>query len=355
MEQQMTTSNSQHYNVVIAGARCAGAATAMLLARQEARVLLLDRSRYGADTLSTHALMRGAVVQLRRWGLLPQVIAAGTPAIRSATFHLRDAVSASSQAPGRIDALYAPRRIVLDPVLVEAARAARTWDSARRSPDLRREPSGRVRGVARRPAGGTWRSAPTWSSAPTAAARRIARCAGAGGPPRPALQRRPLPVCQRHRSRGYHWHYASGVRGRRHSHQRRNNLRVRARHPRRLRRELAAERRRVQRVWRWPRPSSRPGSPAGRGRQPAGVPRHDGVPPPRGGAQGGPSSGTPGISRTRSPRTASPTRCATRSSSRARSPPGTERRRPLPGGTRRDVLAPVPGDRAHRIVRLDRR
>jgi flavin-dependent dehydrogenase len=70
MEQQMLTRNSQHYDVVVAGARCAGAATAMLLAREGARVLLPDRSRYGTDTLSTHALMRGAVLQLHRWGLL---------------------------------------------------------------------------------------------------------------------------------------------------------------------------------------------------------------------------------------------------------------------------------------------
>ena len=83
----MPTRNS-HYDVVIAGARCAGAATAMLLARQGARVLVLDRSRYGTDTLSTHALMRGGVRQLHRWGLLPRVIAAGTPAIRSTTLQL---------------------------------------------------------------------------------------------------------------------------------------------------------------------------------------------------------------------------------------------------------------------------
>ena len=56
----MTTRNTQHYDVIIAGARCAGAATALLLARQGARVLVLDKSRYGTDTLSTHALMRGA-------------------------------------------------------------------------------------------------------------------------------------------------------------------------------------------------------------------------------------------------------------------------------------------------------
>ena len=85
----MSTRNIQHYDVVIAGARCAGAATALLLARQGARVLLLDKSRYGTDTLSTHALMRGAVLQLHRWGLLPGVVEAGTPPVRSTTFHLR--------------------------------------------------------------------------------------------------------------------------------------------------------------------------------------------------------------------------------------------------------------------------
>ena len=43
----MSTRNTPHYDVVIAGARCAGAATALLLARQGAGVLLLDRSRFG--------------------------------------------------------------------------------------------------------------------------------------------------------------------------------------------------------------------------------------------------------------------------------------------------------------------
>jgi len=89
----MSTANTQHYDVIIAGARCAGAATALLLARQGARVLVLDKSRYGTDTLSTHALMRGAVLQLHRWGLLPAVAGAGTPPVRSTTFHLADAVT----------------------------------------------------------------------------------------------------------------------------------------------------------------------------------------------------------------------------------------------------------------------
>jgi menaquinone-9 beta-reductase len=125
MEQRMPNRNSQHYDVVIAGARCAGAATAMLLARQGARVLVLDRSRYGTDTLSTHALMRGAVLQLHRWGLLAEVSAAGTPAVRSTTFHLPGAVSTVEIQPRHgVDALYAPRRAVLDAILADAARSA---------------------------------------------------------------------------------------------------------------------------------------------------------------------------------------------------------------------------------------
>ena len=112
------------FDVVIVGARCAGAATAMLLARAGHRVLLVDRGRYGTDTLSTHALMRGAVTQLQRWDVLPAVIAAGTPPVRQATFFYGDeAVSVPITARDGIDALYAPRRYVLDRLLVDAASA----------------------------------------------------------------------------------------------------------------------------------------------------------------------------------------------------------------------------------------
>jgi choline dehydrogenase-like flavoprotein len=75
------------YDVLVVGARCAGAATAMLMARSGLRVLVIDRGRYASDTTSTHALMRGGVMQLHRWGLLPRIVAAGTPAVRSTEFH----------------------------------------------------------------------------------------------------------------------------------------------------------------------------------------------------------------------------------------------------------------------------
>ena len=112
--------SSAGYDVVVVGARCAGAATAMLLARAGHRVLMIDRGRYGTDTLSTHALMRGAVVQLHRFDVLPAVVAAGTPAIRQATFFYGDeAVPVPIKPRDGIDALYAPRRYVLDRLLVE--------------------------------------------------------------------------------------------------------------------------------------------------------------------------------------------------------------------------------------------
>ena len=73
----------------VVGGRIAGASTALLLARAGVRVVLVDHGRRGSDTVSTHGLMRGGVLQLSRWGVLPDVIAAGTPSIRASGLPLR--------------------------------------------------------------------------------------------------------------------------------------------------------------------------------------------------------------------------------------------------------------------------
>jgi 2-polyprenyl-6-methoxyphenol hydroxylase-like FAD-dependent oxidoreductase len=113
------------YDAVVVGARVAGAATAMLLARFGLNVLLVDRARLGTDTMSTHALMRGGVLQLSRWGLLDAVVAAGTPPVYRTTFrYASGVVPVTVKASFGVDALYAPRRTVLDPILVDAAVAA---------------------------------------------------------------------------------------------------------------------------------------------------------------------------------------------------------------------------------------
>ncbi len=113
------------YDAVVIGARAAGAATAMLLSRRGLRVLLVDRAERGSDTLSTHALLRGAVLQLSRWGLLEAVRESGAPPVRTVSFHYGDDVLPVPIKPrDGVDAMYAPRRTVLDSILVGAAEAA---------------------------------------------------------------------------------------------------------------------------------------------------------------------------------------------------------------------------------------
>lgn len=107
------------YDVIVVGARVAGASTAMLLARAGARVALVERSAYGTDTVSTHGLMRAGVLQLSRWGLLDRL--ADTPPIRCATFHYSDR---EPEPVSLRSALYAPRRHLLDRVLTDAAAEA---------------------------------------------------------------------------------------------------------------------------------------------------------------------------------------------------------------------------------------
>ena len=143
------------YDAVVVGARCAGSATALLMARAGLRVLLLDRVHPSRDTLSTHALMRAGVLQLDRWGLLDQITAAGTPAVTGTTFHYADAAEhVALTAP-----LYAPRRTVLDPILFDAALAAGVEarigvDVTRRHPGRQRPRHRRALRDAGRPGGG---------------------------------------------------------------------------------------------------------------------------------------------------------------------------------------------------------
>ncbi|MEM7142609.1 MAG: NAD(P)/FAD-dependent oxidoreductase [Actinomycetota bacterium] len=114
-----------HYDAVVIGARAAGASTAMLLARAGLDVLVVDKAAAGSDTLSSHALMRQAVSQLDRWGLIPALQDAGTPAIRRVVFTYPDQeVTVDLRPEGTAEGLYAPRRTVLDPILVDAARSA---------------------------------------------------------------------------------------------------------------------------------------------------------------------------------------------------------------------------------------
>jgi 2-polyprenyl-6-methoxyphenol hydroxylase-like FAD-dependent oxidoreductase len=116
---------AQGFDVIVVGARVAGAATAMLLARAGMRVLTVDRAKFPSDTLSTHQIQVPGVARLNRWGLLGRLSAAGTPATRRVRFDAGHVVlDGCFPCYDDVDALYSPRRTLLDSILVDAARAA---------------------------------------------------------------------------------------------------------------------------------------------------------------------------------------------------------------------------------------
>jgi flavin-dependent dehydrogenase len=132
-------------DAVIVGARCAGAPLAMLLARAGYRVVALDRDHFPSDTLSTAFLQEEAIERLDAWGVLGPLLDAGTPEVETVRFH---AMGMTFPRPPLPHAALAPRRTVLDALLVEAARAAgaevREGASVRA---LLRDGDGRVCGV----------------------------------------------------------------------------------------------------------------------------------------------------------------------------------------------------------------
>ena len=121
-----TSLNSNPTTTRSSSARAAPAPRPRCCSREAGlRVLAVDRQSYGSDTLSTHALMRPAVMQLSRWGLLQPLIRSGAPVIESTTFHYGEQeVTVPIRPEPGIPGLIAPRRTVLDRMLVDAARAA---------------------------------------------------------------------------------------------------------------------------------------------------------------------------------------------------------------------------------------
>jgi flavin-dependent dehydrogenase len=109
------------YDAIIVGARCAGSPTAMLLARKGYRVLLMDRDTFPSDTLSTAAMRPDAVQRMETWGLLGRLEATGCPPAKGTTLYFNGMPFPAPEAPYP---MYAPRRTVLDKILVDAAREA---------------------------------------------------------------------------------------------------------------------------------------------------------------------------------------------------------------------------------------
>jgi 2-polyprenyl-6-methoxyphenol hydroxylase-like FAD-dependent oxidoreductase len=143
------------YDAIIVGARCAGSPTAMLLARQGHRVLLVDRAEFPSDTVSTHVVQAPAVSALNRWGLLDKVIASNAPAIETYSFDFGPVTVRGTARPADgFSAAYAPRRYVLDKILIDAAVAAGVEVRERFSVEDYIVEDGRVVGIRGREHGG---------------------------------------------------------------------------------------------------------------------------------------------------------------------------------------------------------
>ena len=93
--------------------------------------------------------MRGGVLRLHRWGVLDAIRSSGAPAIRKTTFHYgEETIEVAIKPQAGVDALYGPRRTVLDRVLGDAALAAGAEVVyGQRVVDLLRTPEGRVSGA----------------------------------------------------------------------------------------------------------------------------------------------------------------------------------------------------------------
>jgi flavin-dependent dehydrogenase len=132
------------YDAIIVGARVAGSATALSLARRGYRVLLVDKATFPSDTISSHLVKPRAIAYLDRWGLRPALVEQETD-FRTAFSFTCEGLAVRGHATGEAlrrtlarehgwedldDVADGPiewaciRRSVLDTILVDAAAAA---------------------------------------------------------------------------------------------------------------------------------------------------------------------------------------------------------------------------------------
>jgi flavin-dependent dehydrogenase len=118
--------NAQRFDVVVVGARCAGSPLAALLARRGLSVAVVERATFPRDTISTHIFESDGLSFLDRLGVIDRLRATGAPFVERCDARTED-VHWSVDWPRRQDdpgGLMSIRRLVLDPILAEAAAEA---------------------------------------------------------------------------------------------------------------------------------------------------------------------------------------------------------------------------------------
>ena len=140
------------YDVIVVGARIAGATLAAILGDAGASVLLVDQAEFPSPTCSTH-FFRGAgmVAVLDRLDILKNILLLGCPTLTHQLTYaagMPEPIDGPPQDPGELRYCLSVRREVLDYVLIQRAQAGNTVEFAPRTrvTDLFWE-QGRVAGV----------------------------------------------------------------------------------------------------------------------------------------------------------------------------------------------------------------
>ena len=110
------------FDVIVVGARCAGAATALLLARKGFRVLMLDKARFPAEIPQGHFIHQQGPRLLQKWGVMDNLTRSDCPPVTQFTMDLGDfPLTGTNLVRDGVAVGYGPRRHVVDMVLLQAA------------------------------------------------------------------------------------------------------------------------------------------------------------------------------------------------------------------------------------------
>jgi flavin-dependent dehydrogenase len=111
------------YDVIIVGARCAGATLAISLADAGYRILLLDRATFPSDTLSTNTFFNNTTAIFREMGVLDQLLDTNATPVKTIKFQFEDTVIEGPipMVDGE-DTAYSIRRKYLDHILLQHAK-----------------------------------------------------------------------------------------------------------------------------------------------------------------------------------------------------------------------------------------
>lgn len=108
-------SGEEVFDAIVVGGRIAGCATAIQLARQGSRVLVVDRTRFPQDTVSTHLMKPDSVRMLHRLGFEEELAAIDAPPLRRFRQDLDGTlIEGTFPAQDDIDHGYCIRRARLD-------------------------------------------------------------------------------------------------------------------------------------------------------------------------------------------------------------------------------------------------